>query len=73
MKTTTKPCTNGPRHTWTWAKNTTTARIGANTARFSLRGLYRCACGQQKAGPANHNGPDLRELVTPSSTTTAQP
>lgn len=74
MSTTTKPCTNGPRHTWSWVKNVANGQINGRGARFTLRGLYRCACGQQKAGAANNDGPDLRGLLgTPSSTTTAQP
>lgn len=57
------PCTNGPRHTWAWAKNITNAQIGGRSAKFSLRGLYRCACGAKKVGAPNHDGPDLRGIV----------
>jgi len=56
-------CTKGPRHAWMWAKNVTNSQVGGRSIRFTLRGLYRCECGAQKVGPANHNGPDLRGLI----------
>lgn len=59
-----KACTNGPRHKWTWLKNTTSAQVSSRSASFSMRGLYRCACGARKAGEPNHNEPSsLNELV----------
>ena len=59
-----KPCTQGPRHKWTWLKNTTSSLIGGRGASFSLRGIYRCACGERKAGEPNHNEPSpLNDLV----------
>lgn len=68
-----KPCKTGPRHTWAWVKNVANAQIGGRSARFTLRGLYRCTCGQQKVGAANHNGPDLRGLLASSTTTPTKP
>lgn len=74
MTARTKPCKNGPRHAWSWVKNLTTAQAGGRVTRFRLHGLYRCACGQQKVGAPNHDGPDLRALIgIPSSTTSTQP
>lgn len=58
-----KPCINGPRHTWAWRKNVTNSQIGGRSAKFSLRGLYRCACGAVKVGAPNHDGSDLFGLV----------
>jgi hypothetical protein len=58
-----KTCTNGPRHTWTWINNCTKAHIGRNSASFTLRGRYRCACGAIKFGRPNHNSPDLRGVI----------
>lgn len=52
-----KPCTHGPRHKWTWLKNTTSGQIGGRGASFSLRGIYRCACGERKAGVPIHDAP----------------
>lgn len=63
MTSTTKPCPLGQRHTWVWGKNVTNAQIGGRSARFTLRGLYRCACGAKKIGAPNHDGPDLRGVV----------
>jgi hypothetical protein len=64
----TKPCTQGPRHTWTFVKNasvgslTHTAR--GSVGRFTLKGLYRCACGATKYGAHDPNqGGDLRGLI----------
>lgn len=59
----TKPCTKGPRHTWTWVNNCTSAKITGRSASFTLRGRYRCACGAVKFGRPNHNGPDLRGVT----------
>ncbi len=59
-----KPCTQGPRHKWTWLKNTTSSLIGGRGASFSLRGIYRCACGARKVGEPNYNEPSpLNDLV----------
>lgn len=62
--TKTKPCTNGPRHSWTWVKNFNRTRIThtarGSSAQISLKGLYRCACGETRIGQPNHNAPDLR-------------
>lgn len=59
-----KPCTQGARHTWAWLKNVTNSQIGGRGASFSLRGVYRCACGAKKVGAPNHNAPSpLNDLV----------
>ncbi|HRL97865.1 MAG TPA: hypothetical protein PLE22_00285 [Acidovorax sp.] len=62
----TAPCKVGPRHKWAWLKNVTNAQIGGRSARFTLRGLYRCECGARKVGAPNHNDVDLRDLFQPS-------
>ena len=63
----TKPCTLGPRHSWTWKKNvrvgSLTVTSSGSTGRFSLKGLYTCACGATKHGQPNHDGADLRGLI----------
>lgn len=53
----TKPrqCTNGPRHSWQWVKNVTVTRGTLSHVQISAKGLYRCACGERKYGPHNHN------------------
>lgn len=63
----TKPCTLGPRHSWSWKKN---VRVGSltvtsrgSTARYSLKGLYTCACGATKHGRPDPNGTDLRGII----------
>jgi hypothetical protein len=45
-----KPCTLGKRHKWTHIKNVRFGSIGLRTASFSLKGLYRCECGEEKTG-----------------------
>ncbi len=60
-------CTLGPRHTWAFVKNVSVGTMSitgrGSSAHFSLKGLYRCACGAQKRGAYNPNGADLRQLV----------
>ncbi|WP_441280619.1 hypothetical protein [Tardiphaga sp. 862_B3_N1_1] len=63
MTTKPKPCTSGPKHQWAWLKNTTVTKGSMRQVHISLRGLYRCECGERKYGKPNHNGPDLRGLV----------
>ena len=66
-----KICTIGSKHKWTWLKNinqhsfTVTAK--GSSGRFTLKGVYRCACDEVRIGQPNHNGPDLRELVDAST------
>ncbi len=59
-------CTIGPKHQWLWIKNITNKKVTysarGTAVQLSLRGLYKCACGELKEGQQNHNGPDLREL-----------
>lgn len=64
MTVPTKPCKIGPRHKWTWLKNVASSQVGGRGvyAYFTLRGLYRCACGAQKIGGPSNSGPDLRDL-----------
>lgn len=70
----TKPCTNGPRHTWAFVRNASVGRV-VHTSRgshgkFTLKGLYRCTCGATKYGAHNPNQPgDLRGLVGELSNT----
>lgn len=60
-------CTLRIRHKWEWIRNFTytnaTYSNKGSSVRISLRGLYKCACGAIKHGSANHNGPDLRQLI----------
>lgn len=64
----TKPCTNGPRHSWDFLKNVSVGSI-THTSRgshgvFSLKGLYRCDCGATKHGLHDPRQPgDLRDLT----------
>lgn len=61
-----KKCTLAPRHQWTWTKNTTSGQVGGRGISLSLRGIYRCKCGEQKVGTPNHdaNQPNpLNDLV----------
>ena len=59
--------TSGARHSWLFVRN---VNVGAmritsrgSTGRFSLKGLYRCACGQSKYGQYDPNGSDLRGVI----------
>lgn len=49
-----KPCTVGPKHSWTFKKNVTLKSVRitpkGTIAHIRYRGLYRCACGEQKYG-----------------------
>lgn len=65
--TPTKPCSIGPRHAWMWVKNVTNSQIGGRSASFTLRGLYRCACGAKKIGAPNHDGPGLLGVIADNS------
>jgi hypothetical protein len=70
----TKPCTNGPRHNWTFVKNASVGSITHSSRGshgvFSLKGLYRCACGATKYGRHNPNqAGDLRGLIGQLSNT----
>lgn len=47
---TTKPCTIGKRHKWTFVNNQTVTSGTLTTIRLSLKGLYRCECGEKKFG-----------------------
>lgn len=55
-----KPCTIGPRHTWAWVKNFAASRmVSSNHGRVTLKGLYKCQCGQRKEGkPKMNDGGD---------------
>lgn len=70
----TKPCTNGPRHSWAFVSNTSVGSLTHTSrgsfGRFSLKGLYRCTCGATRIGAPDHNAPgDLRGLVGTLSNT----
>lgn len=62
-----KPCTLGPKHKWEFVKNFSSTKSVFNGrgsfATMTLRGYYKCLCGQDRIGQANSNGPDLRELM----------
>lgn len=45
-----KKCTLGNRHKWQFVKNMQITTQTINTATFSLKGLYKCACGATKYG-----------------------
>lgn len=49
-----KPCTEGKRHKWVHTHNISTVHQTLRTTRFSLRGVYRCACGEKKIGAPAH-------------------
>ena len=60
-------CTLGVKHKWVFVKNgqvtkTSSSMGGGCSVQISLRGLYKCACGQSRIGQANYNAPnaDLR-------------
>lgn len=63
----TKPCTSGPRHSWQWKKNVTVGSLTitsrSSTGRYTLKGLYTCACGATKHGQPDMNGTDLRGTI----------
>lgn len=63
---TTCPSTGG-KHSWSFVKNVTvgsmTVTSRGTTGRFTLKGLYRCACGLKKHGRYDPNGSDLRGMV----------
>lgn len=64
MSSKTKPCTVGARHKWQFVKNTTSTNVGGRSIGFSLRGIYRCECGQKKLGDAEHEAHNpLNDLV----------
>ena len=42
------------RHKWSFLRNVEVWRIGPLTGRMTLRGLYRCDCGQRKYGVYRH-------------------
>ncbi|WP_428851168.1 hypothetical protein [Imbroritus primus] len=52
------PCTLGPKHKWEFVRNirTGSVTIGPNgsSAKLSVKGRYRCACGLRKLGPMRH-------------------
>lgn len=54
--TTKKLCTLGPRHSWTFVKNTVGVQrnLEGTQVRISKRGIYRCACGETKIGAPGH-------------------
>lgn len=43
-------CKLGPRHKWKFAGNFRQTVFGMNTASFTTRGRYVCACGATKSG-----------------------
>ena len=51
-----KPCTLGKRHKWEFVKSITSQKVHLSakgtTVQLSMRGLYRCQCGEKKLGDA---------------------
>jgi len=45
-----KPCTKGKRHKWVFVANHNCRTESLRTIGWTLRGLYKCACGQRKYG-----------------------
>jgi len=45
-----KKCTLGSRHKWEYIKNVQVHTQTSRTFSISLKGLYKCACGQKKYG-----------------------
>lgn len=57
-----KKCTHGKRHTWSFLRNVTEKRIySSGSIQLSLRGLYKCRCGEQKLGMAHLNFGGVRD------------
>jgi hypothetical protein len=63
-----KACTLGPKHAWKFVRNAqkTTITHGPSGSRgvFKIVAVYKCACGETRNGPMNHNAPgnDLRDF-----------
>lgn len=49
------PCTIGKRHKWVFVKKQIRTTYMGSSARISKVGIYRCECGQRKAGAADIN------------------
>lgn len=45
-----RKCKLGSRHKWVFQHNVQITRINGNRGSVSLRGLYKCQCGEQKQG-----------------------
>jgi len=56
MATKQKPCTVTPKHSWTFVSNVKFTRAshgpGGSRVSISLRGKYRCECGEVKYAAA---------------------
>lgn len=67
MKSIKSCASTGAKHSWSFVKNVSVGSMQitsrGSTGRFSLKGLYRCACGQTKYGRFDPNGSDLRGIV----------
>lgn len=46
----TKPCALETRWRWTFVRNRICTYTNGGSARISLRGVYRCACGAKTIG-----------------------
>lgn len=67
---TTRVCTkkSGGKHAWSFVRNITSGSVrlgvGGSSGRISARGLYRCTCGEVKAGATQVGGGDpLRKVI----------
>lgn len=62
------------RHIWFFVRNGTVRKsvggFGSGSVQLSLKGLYRCACGETKQGPYNPNaaGADIRDHMAKEET-----
>lgn len=66
-----KKCTLGPKHKWTFVKNVTIENRKVAWVQFSLRGRYKCACGETKLDTPNPNdtsNTDLMDVVNALAT-----
>lgn len=45
-----RTCTLGKRHKWQFVRNVKFAQVSMQSTSLSIRGLYKCACGETKHG-----------------------
>ena len=52
-------CTLAPQHKWVFQRNVVSSKgVGGGVTKLSLRGKYRCACGETRIGAVNQNAPN---------------
>lgn len=58
----TEKCTKAKHHKWLFFKNVTVKRFYASgSIQLSLRGLFKCRCGEEKLGMARFNLNEVRD------------